>query len=65
MCWTKQVIGFDAAVNRFFRPYRTPLLFAVCAWIAELGSSATLTLIAIVTTGFLWTLGRGFLILPL
>jgi hypothetical protein len=53
-------------VNRFFRPYRTPLLVAVFAWITELGSSAPLTLIAIViTTGFLWTLGRGFLILPL
>jgi membrane-associated phospholipid phosphatase len=61
----QEIIGFDTAVNRFFEPYRKPYLVLVFAWITELGSSSALTLVSVVATGFLWTLNRGFLILPL
>ncbi|MGH8501331.1 MAG: phosphatase PAP2 family protein [Gammaproteobacteria bacterium] len=61
----EEIVGFNEAVNGFFDPYRTPYLVGIFAWITDLGSMPALTLVSFVTTGFLWALQRGFLILPL
>jgi len=61
----QEIVAFNEAVNSSFGPYRTPYLVKVFAWITDLGGMPALTLVAFVTTGFLWALHRGFLILPL
>jgi membrane-associated phospholipid phosphatase len=61
----EEIVAFDRAVHRFLDPYRAPELVTVFSWITELGSSSALTLVSVVTTGFLWAFYRGFLILPL
>lgn len=61
----EEIIGFDTAINRFLAPYRAPELVVLFGWITDLGGSSALTLVSVAATGFLWTLYRGFLILPL
>jgi undecaprenyl-diphosphatase len=61
----EEIVHFDAAVGDVFDPYRTPFLVGLFTWITELGGTPALVLVSVVSTGFLWTLYRGFLILPL
>jgi membrane-associated phospholipid phosphatase len=61
----EEIIRFDRAVNRFIAPWRTPSLVQIFTWITELGAAPALTLVSVVTTSFLWSLGRGYLMLPL
>lgn len=61
----EEIVRFDAAIDRVLAPYRVPLLIEVSAWITDLGGTPALTIVSVVTTGFLWALYRGFLILPL
>ncbi|MDX1654957.1 MAG: phosphatase PAP2 family protein, partial [Candidatus Competibacteraceae bacterium] len=51
--------------NILFDSYREGVLVAFFTWVTELGSSAALLGIAVVSTGFVWAHGRGHLILPL
>jgi membrane-associated phospholipid phosphatase len=61
----EEIVRFDAAVGHVFDPYRTPFLVALFSWTTDLGAMPALVLVSVVSTGFLWTLYRAFLILPL
>lgn len=60
-----EIIAFDLDINARFTPYRTRVLVAAFAWITDLGNSATLVGVVVVSTGFLWADRRAHLILPL
>jgi membrane-associated phospholipid phosphatase len=60
-----EIIRFDHAVSRLFDPYRTSYMVEIFAWITDLGAAPALTMVSVVTTGFLWALYRSDMILPL
>jgi undecaprenyl-diphosphatase len=59
------LVRFDQAVNEFFQPYRDGVLVSLFSWITDLGGSAGLLGVAIVSTGFIWAHRRPHLIGPL
>ncbi|MDX1655840.1 MAG: PAP2 family protein, partial [Candidatus Competibacteraceae bacterium] len=61
----EEMVRFDQRFNTLFESYREGVLVAFFTWVTELGSSAALLGIAVVSTGFVWAHGRGHLVLPL
>lgn len=60
-----EVVRFDTAVNNSFAPWRETFLAEILFGITQLGDTATLVAVVIVSTGFLWAFGRPLFILPL
>jgi membrane-associated phospholipid phosphatase len=61
----EEIIRTDLLIDRWLSPYRREPLLAIFIWITDLGSSATLASIALVTTGFFRAYQRTHLILPI
>ncbi|MFO8024171.1 phosphatase PAP2 family protein [Thiohalophilus sp.] len=60
-----ELVRFDQWLNQQLAPLRTDGVITLFAWITDLGSSATLVAVALVTTGLLWGRSHGYMIAPL
>lgn len=60
-----ELTRFDHLINQQVAMIRTDIMITVFAWVTDLGGSAALIAIIIVTTGLLWTHRGGILIAPL
>ncbi len=61
---SEEITAVDHAIFDAVAAYRHPALVTAFVWITELGSMATLTAVAIVSTGFLWSHGPQIYIGP-
>lgn len=61
----EEVVRFDETVNGLFATWRDTFLTRAFLGITELGATATLVAVVIVSTGFLWADRRPRFILPL
>jgi undecaprenyl-diphosphatase len=60
-----EIVVMDQAVNQALAAWRSPTAVLVFTWITNLGSTETLTAVAIVSTGFLFAHRRVVYVLPL
>lgn len=60
-----ELVRLDERVNRALAPLRTDAMVTVFAWVTDLGGSAALIAVVLVTTGLLWAHGHRHLIAPL
>lgn len=60
-----ELVRFDHWLNQQLAVLRTDELISLFTWITDLGGSATLVAVALVTTGLLWGHGHGYMIAPL
>ncbi len=60
-----ELVRFDEGINQRIGPLRTDGMITVFIWITDLGGSAALVAVALVTTGLLWAHRRRNMIAPL
>jgi len=60
-----ELVRLDEAINQRIGPIRTDGMITVFIWITDLGGSAALIAVALVTTGLLWAHCRRYMIAPL
>ncbi len=60
-----ELIRLDEWINQQLDSIRTDSMITVFSWITDLGGSATLIAVSLVTTSLLWVHHRGQLIVPL
>ncbi|MDZ7803171.1 phosphatase PAP2 family protein [Thiohalophilus sp.] len=60
-----ELVRFDEGFNQQLATVRTDVVVTLFAWITELGGSATLVAVALVTTGLLWAHSHIYMIAPL
>jgi len=60
-----ELVRLDEAINHRIGPIRTDGMITVFIWITDLGGSAALIAVALVTTGLLWAHCRRHMIAPL
>lgn len=60
-----ELVRLDKDINQRIGPIRTDGMITVFTWITDLGGSAALVAVALVTTGLLWAHGRMHLVAPL
>lgn len=60
-----ELVRLDEDINQRIGPIRTDGMITVFAWITDLGGSAALVAVALVTTGLLWAHCRRYMIAPL
>jgi undecaprenyl-diphosphatase len=61
----EEIVAIDRTIDAWLVPYRQKPLLEVFIWLTDLGGSATLAGVALVTTGFFRAYGRSSLIAPL
>ena len=60
-----ELVRLDESINQRIGPIRTDGMITVFIWITDLGGSAALIAVALVTTGLLWAHCRRYMIAPL
>lgn len=60
-----ELVRLDKDINRLIGPIRTDAMITVFIWITDLGGSAALVAVALVTSGLLWAHRRRHMIPPL
>jgi undecaprenyl-diphosphatase len=60
-----KLVRFDEAINQGIEAIRTDGMITVFIWITDLGGSAAMTAVTLVTTGLLWAHRRRNMIAPL
>jgi len=60
-----ELVRLDESINQRIGPIRTDGMITVFIWITDLGGSAALIAVALVTTGLLWAHCRRHMIAPL
>lgn len=58
-------IWLDDTINAALSPLRTEPLISISLWITSLGSSPSVITAVIIATGFLWSQGRFYVLVPL
>jgi len=61
----EETIRIDNVVNAAFAPWHVEPLVSIFFWITALGSSPSIISAVIISTGFLWSQRRFYIILPL
>lgn len=60
-----ELVRFDEGVNQQLAAVRTDVVVTLFSWVTDLGGSATLVAVAVVTTGLLWAHSHAYMIAPL
>ena len=61
----EELVQFDLFINQQLDRFRSDNMITIFAWITDLGGSAALIAVTLVTTGLLWAPDRWHLIVPL
>lgn len=61
----EELVRFDEALNALLSAGRTDVSVAVYSWITDLGGTAALAAVAVVTSGLLWVHRHGGMVVPL
>lgn len=60
-----ELVRFDEGFNQQLAAVRTDIVVTLFSWITDLGGSATLVAVVLVTTGLLWAHSHAYMIAPL